>query len=162
MRSGVAAISASLLLIAVLVSGCAALQGRDAPLVRVVSLEPLAGEGLELRFALKLRIQNPDDRPIAYSGVAVELAVDGHGLASGVADQKGVVPRYGESVITVPVTVSAFAALRQLFSRIDRHQQSGSQPAGAGAVHYTLTGKLGGDDGFNAVRFKASGRFGPE
>ncbi|MGH1359460.1 MAG: LEA type 2 family protein [Burkholderiaceae bacterium] len=149
------------LAVAVLLSGCASFQGRDAPIVRVVSLQPLPGEGLELRFALKLRVQNPDGRPIAYNGVAVKLAVDGYGLASGVDDQQGVVPRYGESVLTVPVTVSPFAALRQLFARLER--RSGPEPASPGqvaAVQYKLTGKLGADDGFNAVRFEASGSFG--
>jgi len=40
-------------------SGCATLPSNDGPSVRVVGLEPLPSEGLEVRFALKLRVQKP-------------------------------------------------------------------------------------------------------
>src|SRR5690348_9298394 len=82
--------------------GCASLQ------VTVAGIEPLQGQGLELRLAVKLRVQNPNDTPVDYDGVAVEMNVQGKTFASGVADLAGSVPRYGESVITVPVTISAF------------------------------------------------------
>ena len=53
-------IRAATLLLLALLSSCATLQEGDPPNVRVVGLEPLTSEGLELRFALKLRVQKPE------------------------------------------------------------------------------------------------------
>ncbi len=136
------------------IAGCAALSGRDAPSVKVAGLAPLASEGLELRFALKMRVQNPNTEPIDYDGIAVELDLDGRGLASGVSNQKGQIPRYGEQVLTVPVSISALAALRQLLSRIG----SADRDLAGGTISYSLKGKLGAAaGGFDAVRFVDQG-----
>jgi len=59
------------LVASLLVSGCALLQPRDPLHVTVAGIEPLQGEGLELRMSVKLRVQNPNDAPLDYRGVAV-------------------------------------------------------------------------------------------
>ncbi|MGE0315210.1 MAG: LEA type 2 family protein [Lautropia sp.] len=136
------------------VAGCAAFTATDAPVVKVAGLEPLASEGLELRFALKMRVQNPNDAPIDFDGVAVELDLDGRGLASGVSNQAGQVPRYGEQVLTVPVSISALTALRQLLARVG----SADRDLAGGAISYSLRGKLGAaGGGAGAVRFVDQG-----
>jgi LEA14-like dessication related protein len=144
------------LLIACLLAGCATLGGRDSPDVRIVGLEPLPSEGLELRFALKMRVLNPNDTPIVYDGLAVKLDLDGRGLASGVSDEKGEIPRFGEQVLTLPVSISAFSAVRQFLSRIGEDQTDNegvSKP-----ISYSLSGKLGGGAGVTgSTRFAASG-----
>lgn len=127
-------------------AGCASIG--DPLRVAVVGVEPLQGAGLELRFAVKLRVQNPNDMGIDFDGVAVDLEVNGKNLASGVSDQKGTVPRFGEALIAVPVTVSAFAAVRQLLD-ITEVQARGELP-------YTVRGKLAGGT-FGSVRFSHSG-----
>ena len=137
-------------LLALALSACAVLPGGDALRVNVVGIEPLKGEGLELRFAVKLRAQNPNDAPIEYDGVALELELNGKALASGVSDQKGTVPRYGEAVFTVPVSISAFAAVRQAIGFIDGQNVD--------KVAYVLRGKLGGG-AFGGVRFSDQGSF---
>ena len=86
--------------------GCASLQRTDPPQVTVVGIEPSAGEGLEVRMHLKLRVQNPNDAPIEYNGIYVELDVQNKNLASGVNSLSGTLPAFGEAVIDVPVTVS--------------------------------------------------------
>lgn len=115
---------------------CAGLTGRDPLTIHVVGLDPLPGEGLEMRFALKLRLQNPNDSELSYEGVAVELRVNERALASGVSDQRGRVPRFGETVLVVPVTISAFAAARQALGL--------AESARLDKVPYVLRGKLGG------------------
>ena len=95
---------------------CAALSGRDPVQVNVVGIEPLPGQGLELRMAVKLRIQNPNETPIEFDGIALDLDVRGTGFASGVSDQRGSVPRFGETVLVVPVSVSATSMLRQVIN----------------------------------------------
>jgi hypothetical protein len=98
---------------AALIAGCAALPGQQPLRVNVVGIEPLPSEGLEVRFALKLRAQNPNETAAEFNGVSVDLEVAGKTLATGVSDQQGTVPRFGETVFSVPMSISALAALRQ-------------------------------------------------
>ena len=130
--------------------GCATLAEETAPRVTVAGLEPLPSEGLEFRFALKLRLQNPAETPLVYDGISVMLDLDDKALASGVSDQRGEIPRFGEKLITVPVTISAFAALRQALGMVD----AGPRVQG---VPYALRGRLGGS-GFGGLRFADRGR----
>ncbi|KAB0635808.1 Water stress and hypersensitive response domain-containing protein [Burkholderia stagnalis] len=137
-----------LLVAAVLVlGGCAGLMP-DRVHVTVAGLEPLVGQGLEMRFNLKLRVQNPTDAPIDYDGIAVTLELNGQPFASGVSDRVGVVPRFGEAVLDVPVSVSAFAAARQAWNL--------AGAASAGELPYALRGRLAGS-AFGAVRFTDAG-----
>src|SRR3954464_7010993 len=99
----------------ILLGACASLQTRDPLQVMVAGIEPLQGEGMELRLLVKLRVQNPNDAPIDYNGVAVEMNVQGKTFATGVSDAHGNVPRFGDSLIQVPVTASAFRMARQAF-----------------------------------------------
>ena len=68
----------------VVFAGCATLQS-DPLQVTVAGIEPLQGEGMELRLMVKLRVQNPNDAPIDYRGVALTMDVQGKTLASGVS-----------------------------------------------------------------------------
>ena len=43
--------------------------------INVVGIEPLQSQDLEVRFAVKLRVQNPNETPIDYNGVALDLEV---------------------------------------------------------------------------------------
>ena len=140
-----------LLLVLLLMPGllsCATLGGRDPLSFQVVGIEPLRGEGLEVRLAVKLRVQNPNAGGIDYSGVALELKVNGRLLARGVSAQHGRLPGFGESVIEVPVSISAFAALRQALGMVDSARLDN--------VPYVLRGKLGGG-WFGSRRFSDAG-----
>lgn len=133
----------------VLLCACASLQPRDPLQVTVAGIEPLQGQGLELRMNVKLRVQNPNDAAVDYNGVAVEMAVQGKTFATGVADVTGTVPRFGEAVITVPVTISAFRMARQVM---------GAMSGGAlNKIEYEMKGKLSA--GLSATRFVTKGSF---
>lgn len=127
---------------------CASLQRNDPLLVSVAGVEPLEGQGLELRLLVRLRIQNPNDAAVEYNGVALRLDVRGKTLASGVSDAIGGVPRFGESVITVPVTASAFNIVRQVVGFAENDHN--------GKIDYVLKGKLNGAL-FRSVRFESKG-----
>ena len=119
--------------------GCAGMPGAaEPPRVVLVGLEPLAGEGMELRFAVKLRVQNPNAEALRYEGVSLDLDLRGQGFASGVAPLAGSVPAWGETVLTVPVTASAFALARQLLD-FARDAQRGKTER----ITYALRGRLG-------------------
>ena len=130
------------------VSACALFPNRDPLNINVVGIEPLPGQGLEVRMAVKLRLQNPNETPIEYNGVALDLDVNGKLLASGVSDQQGTIGRFSEAVLVVPVSVSAFAALRQAVG-LTQTQSLDNLP-------YTLRGKLAGGV-FGTMRFSDSG-----
>ena len=129
-------------------SACALFPNRDPLNINVVGIDPLPGQDLEIRFAVKLRLQNPNDTDIQYDGVALNLDVNGRLLASGVSDQKGTIGRFSEGVLTVPVTVSAFAALRQAVGLADQQHLDN--------LPYELHGKLAGGL-FGTMRFEDSG-----
>ncbi|MCX7204208.1 MAG: LEA type 2 family protein, partial [Burkholderiales bacterium] len=94
-----------MLLVSVSISACAGLSPSAPVNVDVVGVEPSQGQGMEGRFLVKLRVQNPTDKPIEYDGVYVELEVRGIRMASGVSNERGSVARFGESVVVVPVSV---------------------------------------------------------
>lgn len=132
-----------------LLCACASLQPRDPLQVTVAGIEPLQGQGLELRMNLKLRVQNPNDAPVDYNGVAVEMDVQGKTFATGVTDVAGTVPRFGESVITIPVTISAF--------RIARQAMGAMKGGGLDKIEYEMKGKL--SSGLSTTRFVTRGSF---
>src|SRR5688572_16056226 len=72
-------------------AGCATLQKKDPLQVTVAGIQPLQGQGMELRLLVKLRVQNPNDGPIEYNGVSLTMDVQGKTLASGVSDASGTV-----------------------------------------------------------------------
>jgi LEA14-like dessication related protein len=113
--------------------GCALFKGRDPLHVTVAGVEPLDSQGLELRMLVKLRVQNPNDTPVEFNGVALEMSVRGKSFASGVSDVGGTVPRFGETVISVPVTASAFSMLGQAL---------GMLTGASGPITYEMKGKL--------------------
>ncbi|RON15025.1 hypothetical protein BK660_28345 [Pseudomonas brassicacearum] len=146
MRS-VHAVLLSLLLLSL--SACALFPNRDPLNINVVGIEPLQSQGMEIRFAVKIRVQNPNESPIDYNGVALDLEVNGQPLASGVSDQSGSIARFSETVLTVPVSVSAFSVLRQTLGL--------SQTQSLNDLPYVLRGKLAGGL-FGTMRFTDTGK----
>jgi LEA14-like dessication related protein len=135
----------ALALAALSLCACTTLTGRDPLQVAVAGLEPLQGEGLELRFLVKLRVQNPNDTPVDYDGAYVKLEVQDKTFATGVSDVGGTVSGFGESLVEVPVTVSMLRMARQLIGMRD--------DAPAEQIRYNMSGKLG------SHRFSTDGEF---
>jgi LEA14-like dessication related protein len=129
-------------------TGCAMFQRSDPLQVTVIGVEPAESQGLELRLLVKLRVQNPNDTPVEYNGVAVEMNVQGKTFATGVSDAAGSVPRFGEAVITVPVSASAFHMLGRALDMM--------HGAGGGKITYELKGKLS-NPGFSSTHFHTQG-----
>ncbi|PYB70321.1 hypothetical protein DMX11_22310 [Pseudomonas sp. LB-090624] len=141
------------LLMAVLLTSslaaCALFQPRDPVNISVIGIEPLPGQELELRMAVKMRVQNPNEAPIDFNGIALNLEVNGQPLAAGVSDQQGHIGRYDEAVIVVPVSITAFSFLRQAYGlgQLDSLQ----------GLPYKLRGKLAGGP-LGTVRFTDEGK----
>lgn len=138
-----------LIVVAMILNGCATLPGHEPIQVNVVGIESLPGEGLEVRMLVKLRIQNPNEAPIDYDGVSLNLNVQGQTYASGVGNQRGTIPRFGEAVIEVPVTISTLRLGLQAFGLM----RDGN---GLESLKYTLNGRLGGAI-FGSMSFSTEG-----
>lgn len=123
---------------------------RDPPLVTVAGIEPLQGEGMELRLLVKLRVQNPNEVAIDYNGVSVEMAVLGKTFATGVSGEAGTIPRFGEAIVSVPVTASAFRMAMQAMGMMT------GEPVDE--IDYEMKGKLSSSM-FSSVRFETQGSF---
>jgi LEA14-like dessication related protein len=130
------------------VSGCASLQRTDPPKVTLEDIEPATGEGLEMHMQLKLRVQNPNDTPIAYSGIYVELDLQNKSFGSGVSNQSGTVPPFGESVIGVPVEVSLLGIAGEAMSLLSAKSME--------KITYEMRGKLSSSTS-GALRFESKG-----
>ena len=132
---------------ALTVAGCA-LQRMNPPRVTLAGVEPAAGQGLEARMQLRLRVQNPNDTPIEFNGIYVQLDLLDRTFASGVSSQSGTVPAFGEAVITVPVTVSVLGIAGQVMGLL-----SGRAPD---RITYAMHGTLN-RPGAGALRFRSQG-----
>ncbi|MDR2305681.1 MAG: LEA type 2 family protein [Paucimonas sp.] len=138
-----------ILLLCLGLNACALFQNRDPLNISVIGIDPLPGQDLELRMAVKIRVQNPNETPVDFSGVALNLEVNDQPLAAGVSNQRGHIDRYGETVLSVPVSITAFAFLRQAYGlgRVESLQ----------GLPYVLHGKLAGGP-LGTVRFIDKGR----
>ncbi|HEX5043157.1 MAG TPA: LEA type 2 family protein [Candidatus Polarisedimenticolaceae bacterium] len=129
-----------------LLAGCASLH-REPLRVTVAGIEPMRGEGLEMRMALKLRVQNPNEAPVDYKGASVEMALQDETLATGVSDESGSIPGFGEAVIRVPLTMAGLHVAGQTLSSLVKS---------AGKVNYAVKGKLTAG-GTRGTTFKTKG-----
>ena len=138
-----------LIVATLLLNACATLPDHEPIQVFVAGMEPLPGEGLEVRMLVKLRVQNPNEAPIDYDGISLKLDVQGQTYASGVSDGRGTIPRFGEAVIDVPVTISTLRVAFQAFG----HMRDGKAPE---KLAYKLKGRLGRSS-FASMSFATEG-----
>jgi LEA14-like dessication related protein len=119
--------------------------------VYVADVAAMQGEGMEMRMLVKLRIQNPNDVPLEFNGVTLNMDVQGRPVATGVSDASGVVPRFGEAVVAVPVSLSVMGIAR-------RAVDIAAGAVRSGKLTYELTGRLA-RPGAGSKWFKSDGEF---
>lgn len=104
--------------VSAVLASCAGMGLHESLRVNLAGLESIPGAGMEARFLAKVRVQNPNDVSITYTGLSAELDLNGKSFASGVSDATGEIPRFGESLIEIPLTVPATAIVRQVLGLI--------------------------------------------
>jgi len=119
----------------VLLGGCAGFLLREPLRVQVADVQSLDSQGMELRFLCLLRIQNPNEQPLDFDGIVVDLEVRGVAFASGVSETQGTIPRFGEILASVPVSASAMSLARVLFGMFGEQRPR---------LDYRMTGRIGG------------------
>ena len=132
-----------------LLAACAMLPGHDPLQVTVANIESLESQGMEWRMQVTLRVQNPNDAPVEYDGAYLKLDVLDSTFATGVSDERGTIPRFGEALVNVPVTVSTVNIVRQFIG----FAATGKAPE---KLSYRLEGKLN-SPGFGSTRFDSHG-----
>jgi LEA14-like dessication related protein len=96
----------------------------NRPNVAVISITLRGGNLLQQNFAVKLHIQNPNDRPLPVRGLHAELNVGGEQIASGISDRAVVIPALGESEFDLTITANLALALLKLADRANQHADS--------------------------------------
>jgi LEA14-like dessication related protein len=86
---------------------------------------------LQQKFAVKLNIQNPNDRALPVRGLHTELNVGGQQIASGVSDHAFTVPAFGESEFDMTITANVALAWLVLADKVNQNSKS---------IDYDLTG----------------------
>lgn len=135
--------------------GCASFTALEAPEVQVTSLQMLepAQGSLEQRFAVGLRLTNPNNRALSVDGLDFELDLNDRRLARGVTNRAFELPRLGEAETSVIVTTSVFDLLRQAVELGSRQEA---------AMDYRLRGRLHLGSGFvRSVPFDHRGTLTP-
>jgi len=103
---------------ALFLGGCAGVRpGYERPSLMLDSFRAIPSEGMAPRFALGLRVVNPNPTPLPLRGMSYNVEFEGYRVITGVAGNLETVPAYGESLIEVQAGVDLISGLR-LFNKL--------------------------------------------
>ncbi len=103
------------------------------PTVTLVSLDVLEANFFEQRYALKLRVQNPNDRDIRLTGLSFEVELNDQPFAKGVSDKPVILKGLCETMVEVTAVSDLAGVLRQ----VDEYRQGNRK-----SVSYRIKGRL--------------------
>ncbi|MEA3412922.1 MAG: LEA type 2 family protein [Pseudomonadota bacterium] len=127
-----------LILGALLMPGCANLASKpEPPEVSLAGLRFVSADLFEQRFALRLRLLNPNDFPIEVRGMNYKILLNERPFASGVSNREVDIPAFGEGVAEVEVVSSITRILGQL-----RHLAVDGQGRGPEQLDYRIEGGI--------------------
>lgn len=121
-----------------LLGACATLSTyKEAPRVSLVAIQPKEMGMLEQRFALQLRILNPNDVAIPVEGLSYAIEINDREFAYGVSRQAVEIPAFGEALLDVEVVSNLLNVVQQLQALHGEASDS---------IAYRLTGKISLDN----------------
>tara|TARA_R110001599_G_scaffold353795_1_gene597858 strand:- start:5714 stop:6178 length:465 start_codon:yes stop_codon:yes gene_type:complete len=107
----------ALLLMSILIAGCATLtEPMDPPRVSLEDFSSLPSEGAGPRVQIKLRIQNPNEQTLNIAGISYGIELAGQEVITGVSKDIPVIEGYSEGVVTLDASLQLFQVLRLLAS----------------------------------------------
>ncbi|MCG8428587.1 MAG: LEA type 2 family protein [Chromatiales bacterium] len=137
------------LLLIIWLSGCATLpQPTEPPRVTLSSLRIIDAQLFEQRYALTLRVQNPNSVDLNITGLSFTVELNGNGFAEGVSKQAANIPAFGEATIEVEVTSS----LLQIFEQFKALNERQERP-----LEYRIHGKIGTAHSLLSLPFERKG-----
>ncbi|MCG6868025.1 MAG: LEA type 2 family protein [Gammaproteobacteria bacterium] len=144
------------LLLGTLLAGCANLASKPAaPEVTLAGLRFVDAGLFEQRFALRLRLLNPNDFPIEVLGMNYKLLLDDRPFASGVSSKSVNVPAFGEGVTEVEAITNITRIVGQL-----KHLATTGQGQGPEALDYRIEGGIKLSNWGTKIPFEYEGKIG--
>lgn len=129
--------------------GCASMSAYKEPLkVSLLSIQPGDMTLLEQRFAIQLRILNPNDIEIPVKGLSYSLEINEREFAYGVSQQAVTIPAFGEALLDVEVVSNLLNVMQQLQS-LDGEQHD--------SLGYRLSGTLSLENRLGRLPFSYGG-----
>jgi LEA14-like dessication related protein len=123
----------------------------ETPKLSVINVELQKSDLWEQRMKVRMRVENPNDRPIPVKGLTVALDVQGQELAHGVSGASFNVPALGEAEFDMNMTANMAGALLKLL---------GSNNQLGDSVDYRVRGKLSLSEGLlRSIPFEDRGTF---
>lgn len=123
----------------------------DTPQLSVVNVEMQKSDLWEQRMKVRMRVVNPNDRPIPVKGLTVALEVQGEQLAHGVSGASFNVPALGEAEFDMNMTANMAGALIRLLGKGDQVRDQ---------VDYRITGNISLSAGLlRSIPFEDRGTF---
>ena len=117
-----------------LAAGCSGLHPKiETPKLNIIDLQVIDATLFEQRYALKLRIRNPNAVSLPVSGLHYTLHIEGKEFADGMSSEPFTVPAYGEEEFTVHMSTSLFSAVRQVVGMLEQQDAF---------LDYRITGKI--------------------
>jgi LEA14-like dessication related protein len=140
------------LMATLLLSGCSLFVPKfETPQLSVVNVELQKSDLWEQRMKVRMRVVNPNDRPIPVKGLTVALEVQGEQLAHGVSGASFNVPALGEAEFDMNMTANMAGALIRLLGKGDQVRDQ---------VDYRITGKISLSEGLlRSIPFEDHGTF---
>lgn len=142
--------SASLLLLAVALSGCTLFAPKlETPRLSIVDVEVRKANFLEQQLRVRIHVENPNDRSLAIQGLSYTVYLGSQEFATGVSDASFVVPALGNAEFNMDVTANAAGALFAILSK----------PPGQ-SIDYHMKGRVELSHGWlRSIPFQQSGTF---
>jgi len=142
--------SIAVLLCALLAAACASLgKYQEAPRVTLVSIQPVDVTLFEQRFAVQLRVMNPNADALPVDGLSYALEINEREFAYGVSPQSVDIPAFGEALLDVEISSSLLSVVRQLQSMGDAERNS---------LDYRLAGKINLANRLGSLPFDYTGK----
>lgn len=132
-------------LLVVFSGGCASLKP-EAPEVSIDAVRLLEMGFAEQKFAVRLRVRNPNNREFVLDRLDYVLELSGSPFARGRLDRSVSLPARGETVIEVPANMRLNDFLNSAAGKL----LSGAGPSGRGQLDYRLVGTAQVDGTWNA------------
>jgi LEA14-like dessication related protein len=123
----------------------------ETPQLSVVNVELQKADLWEQRMKVRMRVVNPNDRPIPVKGLTCALEVAGQELAHGVSGASFNVPALGEAEFDMNMTANMASAIIKL---LGRGSDAGDE------IDYRVTGKISLSEGLlRSIPFEDHGKF---
>lgn len=84
----------------------------DNPEIELLGLRPIAADGMEARFAVTLRVINPNDIALDIEGIFFEVFLREQRVLSGVSSRSARIPAFGEGTVELEASIGLLNSVR--------------------------------------------------